>query len=267
MVERRYSQYCGHRTPFPTRQAFAALSTRVSILTDGLQLQTPGRASYPRAVPPFTTLLFDFDYTLADSSDGIVICTERALDEMGYPPPASDAVRATIGLTLEDMFETFTGSAEARPAAEFRRRYITHANQIMLEHTRVYPWLRELASRLLASSYRLGIVSTKYGSRIERALDAAGLDGAFSTVIGSDRVSRPKPDPEGLHLAMAILGSERAQTLFVGDSPTDARTAAEAGIDFVGVLTGVTPRARLSTHPHLAILNTANELPRWLAAL
>ena len=30
-----------------------------------------------------TTILFDFDYTLADSSDGIVACINHALGELG----------------------------------------------------------------------------------------------------------------------------------------------------------------------------------------
>lgn len=210
------------------------------------------------------TVLFDFDYTLADSSDGIVACCEIALDEMGFPRPSPQNVRMTIGWTLEEMFIHFTGQESPALGAEFRQRYVTHADRIMLAHTRVYPWVDDVANTLRSSGYKLGIVSTKYGYRIEQSLDLAGLNGDFATIVGSDRVHRSKPDPEGLHLAMKLLGTSPEHTLYVGDSTTDARAAEAAKVGFIAVRTGVTPREQLEQLPHLTILDSGEQLPAWL---
>ena len=52
----------------------------------------------------YTTYLFDFDYTLADSSRGIVTCFRNVLNRHGYTQPTDDDIKRTIGKTLEDSF-------------------------------------------------------------------------------------------------------------------------------------------------------------------
>ena len=39
----------------------------------------------------------------------------------------------------------------------------------------------------------------------------------------------------------------------MGDSTVDAETAERAGVDFVGVLNGVTTRSELEAYPHLKV--------------
>ena len=43
---------------------------------------------------------FDFDYTLADSSEGTIICVNHALLSVGYDTQQPNAIRQTIGLSL-----------------------------------------------------------------------------------------------------------------------------------------------------------------------
>ena len=55
----------------------------------------------------YTTYLFDFDYTLADSSRGIVICFRNVLERHGHTGISDEAIKRTIGKTLEDSFSVF----------------------------------------------------------------------------------------------------------------------------------------------------------------
>ena len=57
----------------------------------------------------YTTYLFDFDYTLADSSRGIVMCFRHVLERNGYTDVTDEAIRRTIGKTLEESFSILTG--------------------------------------------------------------------------------------------------------------------------------------------------------------
>ena len=52
----------------------------------------------------YTTYLFDFDYTLAASSRGIVTCIRNVHTRHGYTQPTDDDIKRTIGKTLEDSF-------------------------------------------------------------------------------------------------------------------------------------------------------------------
>lgn len=49
-------------------------------------------------------VLFDFDYTLGDSSSGIVISVNYALNKLAYPPAEPQVVCSTIGLSLPETF-------------------------------------------------------------------------------------------------------------------------------------------------------------------
>ena len=52
----------------------------------------------------YKTYLFDFDYTLADSSRGIVKCFRIVLTRHQYLTVTDEAIKRTIGKTLEESF-------------------------------------------------------------------------------------------------------------------------------------------------------------------
>ena len=54
-------------------------------------------------------VIFDFDYMLPDSSRGVVECFDFALDGLGLPAVSSEAVRRTIGMTLEEALVQLVG--------------------------------------------------------------------------------------------------------------------------------------------------------------
>ena len=55
----------------------------------------------------YRTYLFDFDYTLADSSKGIVLCFQNVLHNNGYTDVDNHTIKRTIGKTLEDSFYSY----------------------------------------------------------------------------------------------------------------------------------------------------------------
>ena len=62
----------------------------------------------------YTTYLFDFDYTLADSSRGIVTCFRNVLNRHGYTHPTDNDIKRTIGKTLEESFSILSGVTDTR---------------------------------------------------------------------------------------------------------------------------------------------------------
>jgi len=62
-------------------------------------------------------------------------------------------------------------------------------------------------------------------------LEALGLRGFFSRVIGGDSDYGRKPDPAGLQALMMLALGDRI--VMVGDTPTDSMTAEAAGCPFV----------------------------------
>ena len=69
--------------------------------------------------------------------------------------------------------------------------------------------------------------------------------GLFPTVQGALPGMPTKPDPTLLHKLMERMNATRENTLFVGDSNVDIRTAKNGGLSGCGVLWGFRTQAEL----------------------
>ena len=54
------------------------------------------------AVADAEAVLFDFDFTLADSSAGIITCINYALSKMGLGESSTEDINKTVGLYLPE---------------------------------------------------------------------------------------------------------------------------------------------------------------------
>ena len=80
-------------------------------------------------------VLFDFDYTLADSSQGAIECINFALDEMGLDRVSAEAACRTIGLSLHETFLTLGDHHEPHRCEEFHRLFVQRAEEVMADLT------------------------------------------------------------------------------------------------------------------------------------
>lgn len=209
----------------------------------------------------YTTYLFDFDYTLADSSRGIVLCFRNVLTLNGYTEVTDEQIKRTIGKTLEESFSLLTGVTDACRLADFKAAYVKEADTHMTVNTFLFPETEAVLTALKASGARIGIISTKYRYRIRELLDRHFPEGFIDIIVGGEDVKAAKPSPEGLLFAIGQLHADKASTLYIGDSTVDAETAQAAGVDFAGITHGVTTREELAAYPHLLISDTLEELP------
>lgn len=202
----------------------------------------------------YQACLFDFDYTLVDSSQGIALCAQEAFRQLGYTDIHDETIHQTIGRPLPQTYCLLTGDGHEDRAHEFERLFRLHQMRVMTQHTQLFAPVPSLLQFLYAAQVKLGIVSTKLSHPIQELLHREGIAHYFDVVVGEEQVQQHKPDPEGLHVAMQQLGVCAQTTLFVGDSVFDAGAAQNAKVDFVGVLTGKTTRDELAEFPHQMIV-------------
>ncbi len=207
-----------------------------------------------------SVLIFDFDYTLADSSKGTVECINHALRIMGEPPRSWEDCCGTIGLSLFDTYKSLTGNDDPEKGVVFRRLFVKRADQMMAANTILYDGVRASIHRMASSGFILGILSTKFRYRIHQILDRYDLAHRFSMIVGGEDVKRYKPDPEGLHRFLRKTSVNPEEALLVGDSLTDAETALRGGIDFAAVLTGTTSADQFSDYSPKIILESVVEI-------
>ncbi|MBW2623686.1 MAG: HAD family hydrolase [Deltaproteobacteria bacterium] len=215
----------------------------------------------------FQTVLFDFDYTLADSSRPVSECINFALDGLGLPTASYEKVCRTIGLSLGDALAQLAGEEHRRLSDEFLKLFLEMADQVMVEKTVLFDGVPETMARLKEPGRVIGIVSTKYRYRIESILGRYNCQDVFDVIIGGEDVKEHKPHPGGLLAALSELDTTGFDCLYVGDSVVDAETAERAGVDFAAALTGVTAETDFSGYPALGIINHVSELPGLLHCL
>lgn len=209
-------------------------------------------------------VIFDFDYTLADSSVGIIDCIQTAQAGMELPISSAPAIRDTIGLSVPDILVALNGEGQRERADDFGRRFQARADQVMADNTFVYDAVPGVLRTLAAAGLRTAIASTKFRYRIESILEREGLAELIDTVIGAEDVKVHKPDPACLIAALRGLDVAADEALYVGDSVVDAEAAQRATIDFVAVLTGTTQASDFGAFSSLAVLDDLTALPEWV---
>lgn len=93
----------------------------------------------------------------------------------------------------------------------------------------IYPGVPEMLRALREGGVHVGLVTGKSRGSWEVMVRRVEL-GPFEVSVFDDDVAEPKPDPEGLRLAVDALGVSAAEAAYVGDSTSDVEAAAAAGM-------------------------------------
>ena len=214
------------------------------------------------ALSGMDAVLFDFDFTLADSSAGIITCINYALSEMGLGESSTEDIIKTVGLYLPEALVVLKGE-QYRPRGEEFLEFFTHkADDVMVEGTFFLPGATDVLRFLSQRDYRLAIVSTKYRFRIETVLERDGLRDTVEVIIGGEDVCNHKPHPEGLLKAADRLGLPVERCVYLGDSEVDASAAQSAQMRYVAVRTGATPVETFDAYPRAALIDSVADIIR-----
>lgn len=213
----------------------------------------------------YKAVLFDFDYTLGDATDAILAGFTHGMTTLGFPAPERESVRRTVGMLLEDAYTLLSGDVTEAGRTAFRDLFSQVARPMQKAGIPLCTGAAELLATLHEHGIATAVVSTKHTPTLQAILAHHGLDSILSAIIGGDLVEHPKPDPEGLLMALDLLNVTTAEVLFCGDTVIDAETAKRGGVDFCAVLNGTTPAEAFVSFPCKHIAPDLPDLRRWLA--
>lgn len=189
------------------------------------------------------TIAFDLDGTLVDTAPDLTAALNHALAALGRPPVPPESVRSMVGQGARRLVErglATTGPADAvAPLVEAGLgHFLAHYSANIATLSRPFPGAEAALDRLAGRGAKLAICTNKPQALTHALLEALGWSRRFAAVLGAD--SRPwrKPDPRHLLDTLAAAGGTQGSAAYVGDSPTDAATAAAAGVPFLLVTFG-----------------------------
>jgi len=198
-------------------------------------------------------VLFDLDGTLVDSPRAIVETFTAAFESMGTGAKDPAAIRATIGLPLEQAFAKLLGVPPDDDLVSLGvRRYLALFKEIILPRAAelLFPGVVAGLEVLQAQGFTLTIATSKFHASADALLSAAGIRDRFAMVVGADQVTHPKPHPETGLMILEKFGVPAGDAVMVGDTTHDLLMAKAAGVRAIAVTYGVhSPEELASAEP------------------
>ena len=178
----------------------------------------------------FRLVVFDLDGTLVDSRRDLAESANAVLGECGCRPLPEDAIGRMVGDGAATLVQRAFVAAGCVQPPDALARFLTIYNGRLLKFTRPYERVPDVLAALAARG-PLALLTNKPLAATRQILDGLGLAGHFppARVVGGDGPFPRKPDPAGLLHLIAETGVTPAETMFVGDSVIDWRTARAAG--------------------------------------
>lgn len=182
-------------------------------------------------------ILFDFDGTVADNSEGIYNCIKYALGKKGMKPLSDKAMRSFIGPSLFDSF-MWHCTDDKTEAEELVSLYRERYRPLGSTEVRIYDGMKELLARLKNEGYLTAVCSSKPYDFVIKIAKEQGLeslfDGFFCPSFGNHLSDKTSLALE----AIKHFGVSKDETVLIGDTKFDVAAARGAGISSVGVLYG-----------------------------
>lgn len=181
---------------------------------------------------PIQSVLFDFDGTLADTMPVIVAAFQQVFAEFEGRRLSWEQVIALFGPPEGEIFKHRLRDPDQAAAA--LSRYLQVYRELHPSRVVCAPEVPALLAELQRRGVPLGLVTGKGRTSAGISLAALGLQHLFTVVVTGEDVRRPKPDPEGIQLALEQLGTPPDQALYVGDMDADVVAGRQAGVTTIG---------------------------------
>jgi phosphoglycolate phosphatase len=207
----------------------------------------------------YKAVIFDFDDTLVESRVvkwahhkhvakkfyNIDLSDDDIKKHWGKPIGELVKILYKSSDTLENMYEALISVRE-----QFRKS--------------TYPGAQEVINKLLAANIKVGIVSATNRRFLFNDLvdDNFSVDKMF-LIQGADNTEFHKPDPRVFNDAIKLLEKEgiaKNETVYIGDSINDLDAAHGAGINFIGITTGLYAKEDFEKGGAKVIIKDINEV-------
>ena len=206
-------------------------------------------------------VIFDFDGTLADTKENIILTFQMTMKELGVEIKSRQECAATIGLTLEDAFKVLYPGMAAEKYILLRDTY----RRIFKENRKIlvpglFPEVMETLEELRSRGYLMSIASSRQSPSLQSFLEDMKIAHLFEYAVGGDNVEHPKPAPDAVLQILRHYNLSAEEALVVGDMPCDINMATNAGVKSCGVTWGNADAAQLKESGANYIIDKMSQL-------
>jgi beta-phosphoglucomutase len=208
----------------------------------------------------FEAVIFDWDGTLADTRNAIVISFQEALKEIHLQIP-TEYIERRIGIGASETFREILRAANRRVDEKVVKQLVEKKSKVQIQlanDVSLFKGAKELLEAL-RGKVKIGLASMNSRAVVMQLLKINDIAKCFDIILTVEAVSHSKPDPEiFLKTAEQLDVKPRACVVFE-DSIFGVKAAKAATMGCVAVTTGVYVEKELAVEkPDLIIENLSD---------
>jgi phosphoglycolate phosphatase len=231
----------------------------------------------PLPLESLRLLVFDLDGTLIDSRQDLCNSVNATLLHFGLRELPDDVIASFIGdgaamlirraLMVPGQLPAGTPAPHEAFFDDAFAFFLDYYRAHKLDYTRAYPGVLESLESLKTmpdgSPRQMAVLTNKPVGPAKAICEGLGLSQYFFEIYGGDSFATKKPDALGLKTLMHEAGVRAEETVMVGDSDVDIRTAKNAGAWSLACSFGLAPDTLPDAEPDV-LVDHASE---WTLAL
>jgi phosphoglycolate phosphatase-like HAD superfamily hydrolase len=189
--------------------------------------------------------IFDVEGTLIDCAAGILRCWRETLVAFDVAVPTVQ-LQLMSGMDGDEMLATLVPSLDEHARKKILTAQGERYRAVYLPQARAFPGVRAVFTAIKSHGGRIALATDCQSDELKRYRSLMNVDDLIDAIACGDEVSKGKPDPALVELALHRLGNTSAvSATMIGDTPFDAQAARSAGATAWGTLTGGHARSSL----------------------
>jgi len=212
-------------------------------------------------------VVFDLDGTLVEFRiDFKVVRAEvkQLLFKLGFPPSLFSINESIFEMLKKvEVFMRNNGKSEEE-IEEVKQKALSIVEIFELEaarQTSLIPGAIETLNQLRKMGLKLGLFTLNSSNATMHVLKSFRLKRLFDAVVTRENALKVKPDVSHLKTVLMLLNVDPKETVAVGDSILDMKSAFSLGAYAVGVTTGFSTTRQLIDAGATCIITSLTDLP------
>ena len=189
-------------------------------------------------------VIFDMDGTLIDSKKDITISINYIRDlHYNLAPLSEEFVVKAINMEVRNLPKLFyeTEVYEDKDRKVFELHYAKQC----VQNPYLYDGVKEMLDTLVKNGVKISVATNAPTQFALRMLKSLHVEHLFDMIIGADKVSASKPNPEMLNKILDFYNFDRVKdkAWMVGDNSKDIQSAKNADINAMFATWGFSPHS------------------------
>jgi phosphoglycolate phosphatase len=207
----------------------------------------------PQGIPPYLSLIFDFDGTIADTLSAIIRLVNEHAKEINIKPLAETDVDELRGMSNLDIIKKYKVPLLKVPYLVLRaQKELNHR----IGEMSLFPGVKELVFDLKRRGIRLGILTSNSRENVQKFLKAHDLD-VFDFIHAEQNFFGK--NWALLHL-LKKFNLKKEEVIYVGDEVRDIEACQKANIAVIAVSWGFHRRKLLQDKLPTYLVDSPDEI-------